>query len=177
IELEHTQLLGPTEELIAYDKIDALAPGGTLIASPGVPAVLNGRITEYCALTSRRAVLLSEQLEIGAIVIAADGMTFEVRAKRGAWASTKVRLGLLGRHQAMNAVTALMLARAALGHSLDSPPAEAERSLLADTRWPGRLEKVANRPDLWIDVGHTPHAIDLVTEAFSHIALREKTLV
>src|SRR6185503_770978 len=43
IELEHTEILGATEELIAYDKIDALAPGGTVVLSPGIDARLSAR--------------------------------------------------------------------------------------------------------------------------------------
>ena len=40
IELEHTDILGTTEELIAYDKVDALAPGGTVILSPGRKTII-----------------------------------------------------------------------------------------------------------------------------------------
>ena len=44
-------------------------------------------------------------------------------------------------------------------------------------RWPGRLERIATSPDLWIDVGHTPVALDVVTHAFADLAPRERTLV
>jgi len=62
IELEHTELLGPTEELIAYDKVDALAPGGCVVLSPpsrrrwrcaSLMPVWPGKAT-LPALTSRR---------------------------------------------------------------------------------------------------------------------------
>jgi folylpolyglutamate synthase/dihydropteroate synthase len=48
---------------------------------------------------------------------------------------------------------------------------------LGRTRWPGRLEKVASAPDLWIDVGHTPRALEAVTRTFLDFQPREHTLV
>lgn len=56
IELEHTELLGATEELIAYDKVDALAPGGTVILSPSIDARLAERISAYGRLSGKAAL-------------------------------------------------------------------------------------------------------------------------
>ena len=47
-------------------------------------------------------------------------------------------------------------------------------SALGRTRWPGRLEKVASAPDLWIDVGHTPRALEAVTRTFLEFSPRDK---
>jgi dihydrofolate synthase/folylpolyglutamate synthase len=167
VELEHTQLLGATEELIAYDKSDALAPGGVLVVAPAVESWLHDRLRAYCALSNKTCVIAADQLEPSRIANTASGATFSLPGGRA------VRLGLIGDHQASNAVAALAAASAWLGdRDLD-----AMIDALARVRWPGRLERVASAPDLWIDVGHTPNAIDLVTRAFLDFHPREKTLV
>ena len=90
-----------------------------------------------------------------------------------------VKLKLAGRHQVDNAVTALRAAEVWLGLK---PEENAERHItmlgaLRQTTWPGRLQKVAESPELWIDVGHTPCALEAVTRTFQEFTPREKTLV
>ena len=170
LELEHTQILGATEELIAYDKIDAVAPGGALIVSPSVSLAHRPRIESYCSLSDKHPAFVSDALEASNLHNSAEGASFILNGH-------KVTLSLIGSHQVDNALTAFLCA----AHWLDvvADPT-AERRLLqaiSDTSWPGRLERVATHPDLWIDVGHTPRALDLVTSAFLDFNLREKTLV
>ena len=172
VELEHTQLLGKTEELIAYDKIDALAAEGRLIVSPAVSQDLRARITAHCGLADRMPVFVSDGQRVSDVINTAEGVRFKLNG------AAELQLGLIGRHQIDNALTALELARAFRGSPpVGATPDVAETSALAATRWPGRLEKVASSPDLWIDVGHTPRALELVTEAFAELVARERTLV
>jgi dihydrofolate synthase/folylpolyglutamate synthase len=165
IELEHTELLGATEELIAYDKTDALAHGGQLVLSPAIPARLANRIASYARLSGKTPLV-------------ADARVTDVRnTPRGAafrLGGRDVQLRLIGRHQVDNAVTALKAAAAWAGE-----PSLPDRMIdgVARTTWPGRLERVASNPDLWVDIGHTPHAVDLVTDAFLELVPRERTLM
>lgn len=180
IELEHAELLGSSEELIAYDKIDALAPGGCVVLSPSIPEALAIRIAAYAglagkatlpALTSRRVTNVSNshkgaRFTYGFLAASTD-------------ADQTARLRLAGQHQVDNAVSALRAAEVWLGFN---PEENAERHFamlgaLGRTRWPGRLEKVATAPDLWIDVGHTPRALEAVTRTFLEFVPRGKTLV
>ncbi len=170
LEREHTHILGPTEELIAYDKIDAIAPGGSLVVSPSVPAVHRERIETFCNLAGKQPVFVSDAFEFGSVHNTADGTSFIVRGQ-------KVMLNLIGRHQVENALTAFLAAARWLNLSPD-PEKEARLiQAISKTSWPGRLERVSTQPDLWIDVGHTPKAVDLVTAAFLDFTPREKTLV
>lgn len=168
IELEHTELLGAREELIAYDKADALAPGGRLILSPALDPKLAARITSYVGLSNKTAAI-------------AQGDVRDARNTRDGAAFTcdglPVQLSLIGRHQIDNAVTALDAALAWEGASHSDPRLPAMLAGIGRTTWPGRLQKVASDPDLWIDVGHTPIAVDLVTDAFLDLVARERTLV
>ncbi|MBI1360711.1 MAG: hypothetical protein GC155_10590 [Alphaproteobacteria bacterium] len=179
LELEHTQLLGATEELIAYDKIDALAPGGRLIVSPSVAADHRQRISDYCALSDRRPLFVSDDFTVADIDNRPDGTRFQASQPGGA--ALQVHLNLIGAHQADNALTAFLAACAWLGETPDLFGADNRLNpmlaAMGETSWPGRLEHVASGPDLWIDVGHTPHALDLVTSAYLDFAPAERTLV
>lgn len=177
IELEHTALLGATEELIAYDKIDALAPGGTLVVSPSVPANLHDRISAYAKLADKRVHFVAQAFAIEGLVNQTEGTQFSLTSRDRPDDSRQVRLHLIGRHQADNATTAFCAACAWRGVE-PSPTAEAPMlAAIGAATWPGRLEHVETRPDLWIDVGHTPHALDLVTDAFLDLVPRGNTLV
>jgi dihydrofolate synthase/folylpolyglutamate synthase len=167
IELEHTQLLGATEELIACDKIDALAPGGTLVVSPSVPADLRNTIESYCRLGDRRPLFVADDLAVTDIENTEDGSRFRVDGEMHS-------LRLIGGHQIDNALTACHAAREWLGRNQD--PVTFLQSV-KEVSWAGRLERVSEDPELWIDVGHTPGAVDRVTSAFLDFCPKEKTLV
>lgn len=177
IELEHTQILGVTEELIAFDKIDALAPGGTLVVSPSVPPGLYPRIAAYCTLSDKKPGFLADQVVVSGIANHRDGVRFSLASHDRPEQARDFSLSLIGAHQVDNAVTAARAACAWRGREPDAAAMAELLSTLAAVSWPGRLELAAENPDLWIDVGHTPNAIDRVTSAFLDIHPREKTLV
>jgi dihydrofolate synthase/folylpolyglutamate synthase len=165
IELEHTELLGATEELIAFDKTDALAPGGALILSPAIPGPLANRIASYARLSGKTPLMANAR--ISDMRNTPQGAAFRLGDR-------DLQLQLIGRHQVDNAVTALQAASVWMG--VRTPP-DGMIDGVTRVTWPGRLERVATGPDLWVDVGHTPHAIDLVTDAYLELVSREKTLV
>jgi len=177
IEREHTEILGATEELIAYDKSDALAPGGVLVLSPSIPAALADRISSYARLSWKNVA--RDELSILEMRNAPSGSSFRFRVGDDERAA---QVRLIGHHQVHNALTALQAATAWIALSTEperlvSHDADAMLAGIARVAWPGRLEKVAAAPDLWIDVGHTPCALDAVTRTFLEFVPREKTLV
>jgi len=180
IELEHTELLGATEELIAYDKTDAVAPGGCVILSPSINERLAVRIAAYANLSGKATLPALASRRVGPAVNTPKGARFTYGFTAAPEAADQpVRLRLAGQHQVDNAVTALRVAETWLGLKPEENAARhiAMLTALGRTRWPGRLEKVASAPDLWIDVGHTPRALEAVTRTFLDFSPREKTLV
>lgn len=180
IELEHTDLLGTTEELIAYDKTDAVSPGGCVVLSPSIGARLTTRIAAYAGLSGKTVVPALADRRIGPVVNTQDGARFTFGLASAPPASDQtLALRLAGQHQVDNAVSGLRAAEIWLGLKPEDAPERhgAMLAALARTRWPGRLEKVASGPDLWIDVGHTPRALDAVTRTFLEFSPRERTLV
>ncbi len=181
LELEHTQLLGATEELIAYDKIDALAPGGTLVVSRSVSPHHYPRIAAYCDLAGKIPVFAAESLCVADAVNLPSGTRFTLSSRGAPDRRRDMQLNLVGPHQIDNALAAYVAACTRAGRKTDPLADGPVLDALATVRWPGRLERVARGtdlwPELWIDVGHTPHAADLVTSAFLDFTPRERTLV
>jgi dihydrofolate synthase/folylpolyglutamate synthase len=157
IDLDHTDLLGPTLEGIAREKAG--------IIKPGVPVVVGER------KAGPRAVIERTSAELGARFVGAfDGIalearlddgraTIDLRTPRAAYA--KVRLALPGRHQIDNAVVTVRLLETLSEVGLPVS-AEAIRAGLERARWPGRLEAIDGariaRPGrtVLLDAAHNP---------------------
>lgn len=175
VELEHTEVLGGTEELIAYDKVDAVAPGGSVFLSPLVPPDLYERLETYCALAGRDLREISRTHSLEDPRNTAAGVAFTLSKTDHPPRHRQLRM--IGLHQAYNAITADVLVEHWLnrvGH-----PYDVDRSWagISSTQVPGRLQQVATDPDLWIDVGHTPAAVIGVIESYLEFAQPENTIV
>ena len=85
----------------------------------------------------------SSQTEIGSIALDARGSDFT-------WRGLRMRCPLPGEHQIDNVRTAI----AALDR-LDVP-LQAIRQGIAETVWPGRLDRIAENPEIILDGAHNP---------------------
>jgi dihydrofolate synthase/folylpolyglutamate synthase len=156
VELEHTDLLGPTEELIAYDKADLVPPGGTLVAGE-LDEVLWPRLEAYCRLRDVTLKRAQEIVAVPQVTCTATGTTLDLLVD--GLHVPDVRLALLGPFQARNACVAVATAR--LWQRVHRPElsatafAEAVQRALGRLRWSGRFERIGVDPDVYIDIGHT----------------------
>ena len=165
VELEHTELLGGNLELIAYDKLDAVRPGGVVIVSQAVPTSLRDRLVAFAEVSGRAVQFTSDQFEIAGVHTSIGGTQFSLIDGNGQ--ERDVRLSAMGRHQAYNAVTALLLADTLLqgtGGSIGRLLPALQQSVV-----PGRLERISADPDIWIDVGHTPESVRHVCSEISRL--------
>ena len=167
VELEHTDLLGPTLELIAYDKLDAVRPGGTVFVSPAVDAKLYDRLRAFGRITGKTVSFLAEDRKITRVETSVHGTsyTFADAAAR----EFDVALSLIGAHQAHNSLTALAVAAAYAGERAPGFSFAGVIAALRRTAWPGRLERISIVPDVWIDVGHTPESVRVVLDEFRRL--------
>ena len=163
LELEHTELLGPTLQDVAREKSGIFHPKawGVTGASqgPGLEELRHQAFRQGVPLweLGREVRLLPSGAgdDRGQIVsIETPGGRFE-----------DLRLPLLGAFQARNAALAVAaLQLFSRGTGLSVPP-EAVRRGLARTRWPGRLERVGGRPPTYVDAAHTPESTSEVVAA------------
>jgi dihydrofolate synthase / folylpolyglutamate synthase len=160
IDYEHVELLGDSLELIASDKSDACASGGTIIYGENC-ASLRPHLIEYNRSRAITSLFVRDQIEISGESVSAPGQRFDFEFGGHAFRSLEMRL--LGSFQFNNASIAvtlflLWLQRARPGE--DTGRIEASvRSGLREVSWPGRLEEIQQDPLTVIDVGHTPDGI------------------
>jgi len=163
VDLEHTSLLGNSLPLIASDKSDACAAGGTIIYGENCRP-LREHLLAYNATRNVRSLFVRDEIIISAERQTAAGQLFDLRF--GAQDLERLEILLAGGFQVNNAAIAAMVflcwasrrdvtSLAAIPEAL----AAAVRSGLKATRWPGRLELIRYDPVTVIDVGHTPDGI------------------
>jgi len=159
VDYEHVALLGNSLALIASDKSDACAAGGTIIYGENCRP-LRPHLIAYNRSRQVASAFVRDEVEIEREAIVAAALSFDYRF--GAHHFCNLGISLSGSFQLNNAAIAVTLfllwARQA---SLDAPRTleAAVRTGLRDTHWPGRLESIRNDPLTVIDVGHTPDGI------------------
>jgi len=137
IDYDHQVFLGDTIEQIAAEKAGIL--------KPGVPAVFAEQRPEAEGVLRAHAqgpYTLSRDWAITELAIDARGSRFRLRG-------VPVTCPLAGEHQVENARVAA-IALTELGVSPDG---------IAATRWPGRLERVSEQPEIIIDGAHNPAGV------------------
>lgn len=144
IDYDHEAWLGNSIEAIAGEKAGIL--------KTGVPAVFSEQRPEALAVLEARGMAVatevyrSEQWRISELEMDPDGARFTLNRHR----SLRIECPLRGAWQVENA----RVAAAALD-MLNVDAAAIEQGI-RQVRWPGRLEKVASRPDILIDGAHNP---------------------
>jgi dihydrofolate synthase/folylpolyglutamate synthase len=155
IDFDHENFLGHSLREIAGEKAGILKKGVPLVLAPQQPEA--------------REVILGRAAELGCPVIetsaayTVDGQTMESGSARaritevasGWWAELAPRLA--GRFQLQNAINAVAAARVLSRQGYRIPENAVERGVVAAV-WPGRLEKLQSRPNVYVDGAHNPGA-------------------
>lgn len=160
VDYEHVELLGNSLELIVSDKSDACATGGTVVYGENCRS-LRPHLKEYNRWRGITPLFVRDEIGIDGESAAVSGQRFDFQF--GYHDYRGLETNLLGAVQFNNAAIAvalflLWLQRVQPQHAPERFEA-AVRSGLRDTKWPGRLEIIAQDPLTVIDVGHTPDGI------------------
>jgi dihydrofolate synthase/folylpolyglutamate synthase len=144
VDYDHEAYLGRSLTAIAGEKAG--------IIKPGVPVVLAAQRPEVEALLESRAaeagspLVKASEWAVVELGIDAHGSRFVAAGPR----RLRVECPLAGEHQVSNALTAI----AALDR-LGVPSEAIERGIRL-ARWPGRLERVSQEPEIVLDGAHNP---------------------
>lgn len=161
VDLEHVNLLGNTLELIASDKSDACAAGGTIVYGENCRS-LRAHLAEYNRSRDVTGLFVRDEI---AIANASTSTTLQRFALRyGDTEFAALGTALLGDFQLNNAAIAAMLyllwrKRTAPDVSMAAIES-AIRAGLHDAIWHGRLERIQDAPLTIVDVGHTPDGVN-----------------
>ncbi|MEN9868482.1 MAG: hypothetical protein RL748_4072, partial [Pseudomonadota bacterium] len=192
LDLEHTALLGNTLEQIAYDKADLCPPGGTLVVGRIGPA-LTQRLSAYCAANQIRMVVASSRCLVPnqqqdqqqndqqdqqqnhqqnrLVDINIDGKIH-----------SGIKLNLTGQHQQHNAEVAVCTLLEWLERyypdAFDAAQLEqAIRTGLETVLWHGRGTLLQCDPEVYIDVGHSPAAVEAAVHSLRHLCAGKPVLL
>jgi dihydrofolate synthase/folylpolyglutamate synthase len=134
IHFDHQMFLGDTLAKIAAEKAGILKPAAPAIFAeqpPEAEAVLRAH--------AKGPYTLSRDWAISHLALNARGSCFRIR-------DSEITCPLAGEHQVENARTAAIAL-----HELGVPP-----DGIANTTWPGRLERIRARPEIILDGAHNP---------------------
>lgn len=145
VDFDHEKYLGKGLDSIATEKAGILKPGALAVFAPQREEVIPVLETQ-ARLRGLSPVWVSDRWRAEDVVLGPEGNAFVAVGP----ARIPVSCPLPGEHQVTNALTAIT-ALELLGVS-----PEAIRQGLATVHWPGRLERVASRPDIYLDGAHNP---------------------
>jgi len=156
IDLDHEEFLGHSIEEIAAEKAGILKPGATVVCAAGRPeaiAVIRSRAAEL-GISPADFVDVAAHYRVENVQAAVGATRARAVSLRDGW-QLDFKLPLAGRFQLHNALTAIAIARALQARRFPIVD-DAIYSGLAAVRWPGRLERVSERPDVYLDGTHNP---------------------
>lgn len=163
ISLDHVNVLGNTIAAIAREKA-GIIKDGAVVVSPPQPAEALAVLEEFCRergaelrLGGRDWRWWEEKEGDGPARLAVAG---------GFAAYHGLAPGLRGRHQLMNAATAVVALEAMRERGL-AVARESVATGLATVRWPGRLEVLRERPTLVVDGAHNGDSARRLREALA----------
>ena len=145
VDFDHEKYLGKGLDSIAAEKAGILKPGAAAVFAPQRAEVVP--VLEAQARSRGVSpVWVAERWRAEELVLSREGGSFVAAGP----ARIPVTCPLPGEHQVTNALTAVATVQ------LLGVPAEAVRAGLENVRWPGRLERVASRPEIYLDGAHNP---------------------
>jgi len=146
--------------LIASDKSDACAAGGTIVYGENCRG-LRAHLVEYSRSRGCTPLFARDDIRIDNEVTAASGQHFDFQFGYHDFRGLEARLpGAFQSNNSAIAVTLFLLWLQREQPRKDGNRVEtAIRAGLRDVRWPGRLEVIRHDPLSVIDVGHTPDGI------------------
>ena len=145
VDFDHEKYLGKGLDSIATEKAGILKPAALAVFAPQraeVAPVLEAQ----ARARGVSPVWVGQRWRAENLELRREGSSFVATGP----ARIPVTCPLPGEHQVTNALTAVATLE------LLGVPGEAIRDGLANVRWPGRLERVATRPEIYLDGAHNP---------------------
>jgi len=155
IGFDHQRFLGTTIPEIAREKAGIIKPGIPVVLGR-LPAEAVEAIVPVARERQAPLVIAGQRCVTEDEGVDADGRQ-QITLQTSSRHYGRVTLALAGRHQVGNAEVAVCVAEALDAAGL-AVPIDAVRHGLADTRWPGRLERrrLPDGRDLLLDAAHNP---------------------
>jgi dihydrofolate synthase/folylpolyglutamate synthase len=155
VDFDHENFLGHSLKEIAREKAGIL--------KERVPAVIAGQLGEvHEVLLGRARELQCPVVEVPEAFVVeqerlVDGCVRATVMEKASGTRFEISPQLAGRFQLQNALNAVACARVLQAKHYKISDAQIEEGIVA-TRWPGRMERLQTRPDVYLDGAHNPGA-------------------
>jgi dihydrofolate synthase/folylpolyglutamate synthase len=151
IDLDHENYLGHSIEEIAREKAGIIKPGARVVSAAEhliARVVIRRRVAEQGAFL----VEIENAFRLEDVTSHNGCFSFTV-IDTDSGARIPVTLPLAGRFQVRNALTAIAAARMLADRGAPVDDGAIARGIAA-TRWPGRLERISEQPEIYVDGTH-----------------------
>jgi dihydrofolate synthase/folylpolyglutamate synthase len=159
VTLEHTAVLGKTVAAISTQKAG--------IIKQNVP-VVTAAWDEALQVIEEKAKETNSSLYVLGKDFSAQELKFNTEEQTFSFSSAGLKqdftITLLGEHQIINAALAVMTAELLRKKDKSITEKNIKQGLYA-TKWPGRLEKIADKPAVILDGAHNPSGITVLRKA------------
>ena len=172
IGIEHTEYLGTTLAEIAAEKAGIIKPGIPVVTAEGQPEAA-AVIERTAAVKGARVIRLEREFRAENVSSGAEG-AFDYRGMSASYQG--LRLCMLGRHQVDNACLALAAIECLRDCGMDIGEGALRRGL-ERTQWEGRMERVWQKPDIYLDGAHNPASAKRLAETIRALLPAYRRLV
>jgi dihydrofolate synthase / folylpolyglutamate synthase len=175
IDFDHENYLGHSIEEIAGEKAGIIKPGARVVSAA---EHLIARVVVRRRVAEQHAFLVEIENEFRIENVTSHEGCFAFTAiSNDSGVSIPLTVPLPGRFQVRNALTALAAARMLAERGAPIDDGAISRGI-ASTVWPGRLERIATQPDIYLDGAHNPSgAREIAVFWETHLAGRKIVLV
>ncbi|MGB0863057.1 MAG: bifunctional folylpolyglutamate synthase/dihydrofolate synthase [Saprospiraceae bacterium] len=178
VSLEHTEILGVSEDLIAFDKMDILNTSGTLVVGQMKPHLLT-KIKNYGKIKGIEVLCIQDYCQVHQVKYLDNRMLLDLEIDN--WRIDSLEINLLGEHQISNVQVAVLLLKRWLKKYYPKISAiqfkKAINLGLKQIDWKGRFQRIHQAPNIYIDVGHTVNAFRLLASSIQKMTPRKWLLV
>lgn len=165
IGLDHTDILGDTEEQIAKEKCGIIKKGTRVVSSPQTDDVK--KVIEDTCKDLNVPLVFSDSLSLSVLSESIDGTSFVYK-------DTEMTLPLLGEHQVQNLKTTLYALEELKLSGFDNITADSIKPGVESAINPARFEVISSAPHLIIDGAHNPDGMSTFASAVEKYLKKEK---
>ncbi|NTW71498.1 MAG: bifunctional folylpolyglutamate synthase/dihydrofolate synthase [Eubacteriaceae bacterium] len=174
IGMDHIQYLGNTIEEIAFEKSGIIKSGSPVVLYPQEEEIIN--VVRNKALETGSEIIIPDIRDITLINSSLAGQDLKYTKKGSPFEGLNFKLSLLGDHQIMNALNVLAVLEVLLktGYKISE---ESITSGMETVSFPGRFEKISEKPLIIIDGAHNQNGVTALTKTLDRYIDRKVNFV
>lgn len=162
IDFDHENFLGHSLREIAAEKAGILKPATPVVVAPQHEQAMEVILARARELSSP-VIETQKQFRLRDTSFTKEGCVRAEVMDLHAGKALRIAPSLAGQFQLENALNAAAAARLLQSRGFRMADAHIEEGI-ASVEWPGRLERLASRPDVYLDGAHNPAAARAVVE-------------